>query len=136
MLRQGGGGRRGLPAEDRQWSWAKIGEAWGNIPGAFRLVWEAHPKATLTMAALTVVSAVLPASQAPGVEQLRDDLHRQLRGRLLASDDPDALLAFADTPYGRDDFEIWSRALAVLPPSSSRLPEVTQHLIALDLELR
>ncbi len=79
---------------------------------------------------------MLPASQAPGVEQLRDDLHRQLRGRLLAGDDPDALLAFADTPYGRDDFEIWSRALAVLPPSSSRLPEVTQHLIALDLELR
>ena len=79
---------------------------------------------------------VLPASRAPGVEQLRDDLHRQLRGRLLASDDPDALLAFADTPYGRDDFEIWSRALAVLAPSSSRLPEVTQHLIALDLELR
>lgn len=79
---------------------------------------------------------VLPASRAPGVEQLREDLHRQLRGRLLASDDPDALLAFADTPYGRDDFAIWSRALAVLPPSSSRLPEVTQHLIALDLELR
>ena len=64
MLRQGGGGRRGLPAEDSQWSWAKVSEAWGNIPGAFRLVWQAHPKATLTMAALTVVSAVLPASQA------------------------------------------------------------------------
>ncbi|MFT4166556.1 MAG: transcriptional regulator [Microlunatus sp.] len=79
---------------------------------------------------------VLPTSGAPGVEQLREDLHRQLRGRLLACDDPDALLAFADTPYGRDDFAIWSRALAVLPPSSSRLPEVTEHLIALDLEFR
>ena len=71
---------------------------------------------------------VLPASVAPGVERIRDDLHRQLRGRLLAGSDPDALLAFADTPYGRDDFDIWSRVLAVLPPSSSRLPEVTEHL--------
>ena len=79
---------------------------------------------------------VLPASRAPGVEQLRDDLHRQLRGRLLAGNDPDALLAFADTPYGREDFDVWSRALSVLPPSSSRLPEVTQHLVKLDLDLR
>ncbi|HEU4547955.1 MAG TPA: transcriptional regulator, partial [Microlunatus sp.] len=79
---------------------------------------------------------VLPASCAPGVERIRDDLHRQLRGRLLAGSDPDALLAFADTSYGRDDFDIWSRVLAVLPPSSSRLPEVTEHLAGLDLQLR
>lgn len=79
---------------------------------------------------------VLPASYAPGVEQIRDDLHRQLRGRLLASSDPDALLAFADTGYGRDDLEVWNRCLAVLPPSSSRLPEVTEHLRTLDLALR
>jgi hypothetical protein len=79
---------------------------------------------------------VLPVSRAPGVERIRADLHRQLRGRLLAGNDPDALLAFADTSYGRDDFDVWSRALAVLPPSSSRLPEVTEHLIMLDLDLR
>ena len=79
---------------------------------------------------------VLPSSTAPGVERIRDDLHRQLRGRLLAGSDPDALLAFADTPYGRDDLDIWSRVLAVLPPSSSRLPEVTEHLVELELDLR
>jgi hypothetical protein len=79
---------------------------------------------------------VLPASRAPGVERIRDDLHRQLRGRLLAGSDPDALLAFADTPYGREDFDVWSQALAVLPPSSSRLPEVSAHLLELDLDLR
>lgn len=79
---------------------------------------------------------VLPASRAPGVERIRDDLHRQLRGRLLAGNDPDALLAFADTAYGREDFDVWSRVLAVLPPSSSRLPEVTEHLLQLDLDLR
>ena len=79
---------------------------------------------------------VLPPSEAPGVEEIRDDLHRQLRGRLLASSDPDALLAFADTAYGRDDFELWSRVLRVLPPSSSRLTEVTEHLVQLDHDLR
>ncbi|HYI54505.1 MAG TPA: GAF domain-containing protein [Microlunatus sp.] len=79
---------------------------------------------------------VLPASRAPGVEQLRDDLHRQLRGRLLAGSDPDALLAFADTPYGREDFDVWARVLTVLPPSSSRFPEVSEHLLRLDLDLR
>jgi hypothetical protein len=79
---------------------------------------------------------VLPASHAPGVEQIRDDLHRQLRGRLLAGSDPDALLAFADTAYGRDDFDLWSRALAVLAPSSSRVPEVAEHLRELDVALR
>jgi hypothetical protein len=79
---------------------------------------------------------VLPASSAPGVERIRDHLHRQLRGRLLAGTDPDALLAFADTPYGREDFDVWSRVLAVLPPSSSRLPEVSEHLRNLDLRLR
>lgn len=79
---------------------------------------------------------VLPASRAPGVEQLRDDLHRQLRGRLLAGSDPDALLAFADTAYGREDLAVWARVLTLLPPSSSRLPEVTERLRALDLALR
>lgn len=79
---------------------------------------------------------VLPTSRAPGVAQLRDDLHRRLRGRLLAGDDPDALLAFADTPFGHDDLMVWARALAVLPPSSPRRPEVVHHLRALDLALR
>ena len=50
--------------------------------------------------------------------------------------DPDALLAFADTPFGRDDLAVWARAAAVLPPSSPRLSEVHQHLDALDLALR
>lgn len=79
---------------------------------------------------------VLPTSRAPGVARIRDDLHRRLRGRLLAGTDPDALLAFADTPFGRDDLAVWSRALAVLPPSSPRRPEVIAHLRALDLALR
>ena len=38
--------------------------AYGNIPGAFRLVWGADRRSTVVMAILTLFSAVLPASQA------------------------------------------------------------------------
>src|SRR5207237_9518449 len=38
--------------------------AYGNIPGAFRLVWGADKRSTIVMAALTLFSAALPASQA------------------------------------------------------------------------
>src|SRR5215217_9432040 len=38
--------------------------AYGNIPGAFRLVWGADRRSTIVMAALTMLSAFLPLSQA------------------------------------------------------------------------
>lgn len=90
----------------------------------------------LRRAVARYLGPVLPTSSAPGVVRLRDDLHRRLRGRLLAGTDPDALLAFADTPFGRDDLQLWQRVLTVLAPSSPRRPEVVQHLRALDLALR
>jgi transcriptional regulator of acetoin/glycerol metabolism len=78
---------------------------------------------------------VLPSSTAPAVVELRDDLHRLLRSRLLACSDADAILAFADTPYGHDDYEMWLAAREALPPSSPRGPEVSAHLEALDAAL-
>ena len=42
----------------------KLAEAYGNIPGTFRLVWQAHPAATATMALLALVSGLVPAAQA------------------------------------------------------------------------
>lgn len=44
--------------------WADIRTAYGNIPAAFRLVWGADKRSTLVMAALTLVGAALPISQA------------------------------------------------------------------------
>ena len=38
--------------------------AYGNVPGAFRLVWGADKRSTIVMAALTLFSALLPAAQA------------------------------------------------------------------------
>lgn len=78
---------------------------------------------------------VLPPSQAPGVLDLRDAVHERLRSALLGGHDADALLSFADTPYGRDDLEIWERTLDVLPSSSPRHAQVLGHVERLDAEL-
>lgn len=78
---------------------------------------------------------VLPTSNAPAVEQLRDDLHMLLRSALLAGADPDALLSFADTAHGREDYEVWRTALRALPLSSPRHAQVAAHVARLDAEL-
>ncbi|MBZ5740504.1 GAF domain-containing protein [Nocardioides mangrovi] len=89
----------------------------------------------LRTAVAAYAGPVLPTSAAPLISQLRDDLHLEVRAALLASSDADALLGFADTPHGRDDYELWAHALAVLPPSSPRRPQVTAHVARLDREL-
>lgn len=86
----------------------------------------------LRRAVATYRGPILPASTAPAIERLRDDLHTYARSCLLASDNADALLSFADTPHGRDDLEIWQRTLAVLPPTSPRHAQVVAHLAHLD----
>ncbi len=78
---------------------------------------------------------LLPASDAPGVVEIRDAVHRQLRSRLIEAGDPDALLAFADTAYGHHDLEIWAAALRSLPASSPRRAEVAAFVDRLDAEL-
>ena len=78
---------------------------------------------------------ILPPSTSPAVEQLRDEVHMHVRSCLLASDDADALLSFADTAHGRDDFEVWQRVLAILPPTSPRHAQVAAHVARLDAEL-
>ncbi len=52
--------------EAKTWAgrWRKARTAFGNIPGAFRLVWVAHPSATSAKAGMTLVNALLPAGQA------------------------------------------------------------------------
>lgn len=78
---------------------------------------------------------LLPASDAPGVVRLRNDLHESLRTALLDAGDPDALLRFADTDHGRLDWQVWHAAWGRLPTSSSRREQVRRHLAWLDEEL-
>ena len=76
---------------------------------------------------------LLPHSDAPAIVELRDELHLALRARLLATGDADTLLAFADTAYAHDDYEIWQAVEAALPASSPRRPEIEGRLQHLDL---
>ncbi|EFQ82527.1 GAF domain protein [Aeromicrobium marinum DSM 15272] len=78
---------------------------------------------------------VLPDSTAPAVQRLRDELHLLVRSSLLASDDVDAILTFADTAHGRDDFEVWEQALRILPSTSPRYAQVETRVALLDDEL-
>ena len=78
---------------------------------------------------------LLPASTAPAVERLREELHMLLRSALLAQGDPDALLSFADTEHGHQDYAIWAAALAALPTRSPRHAQVAAHVARLDAAL-
>ena len=75
---------------------------------------------------------VLPASDAPGVVDLRHELTVALRERLLAAGDVEALLAYAESPAGRDDAAVWSAAAQRLPAGSGRRRVVEQHRGALE----
>lgn len=63
---------------------------------------------------------VLPASRAPGVEELRELARTALREALMAEASVDVLLGFADTEAGADDEELLRQILRMLPARSPR----------------
>ncbi len=75
---------------------------------------------------------LLPTSAAPAIEVLRDELHMLVRSALFVEGDADALLSFADTAHGFQDYEIWRAALAALPATSPRYAQVAAHVDQLD----
>ncbi|WP_211310197.1 GAF domain-containing protein [Branchiibius hedensis] len=74
---------------------------------------------------------LLPTSESPAISELRDELHMQVRGAVLRSADPDVLLRFADTDFGRDDLELWEVARRRLPADSPRMVSVEARIHAL-----
>lgn len=62
----------------------------------------------------------LPASRAPGVEELRETARGALREALMAEASVDVLLAFADTDAGADDALLLRQCLRMLPARSPR----------------
>lgn len=58
---------------------------------------------------------LLPHSESPGVVEIRERLHGQLRAALLASTRPDLMLAWTRTRWGRDDLALWRRQADLLP---------------------
>ncbi len=63
---------------------------------------------------------LLAESAAPGVVELFEEVREDLRSRLLAASDPDALTAWTASPHGRDDLLAWQRLTAVLPAGDPR----------------
>lgn len=61
---------------------------------------------------------LLPASFAPGVVRVRDELDAELGGAVLAAADPDLIARWAATPAGAHDRRVWA-ALAVLAEPGS-----------------
>lgn len=70
---------------------------------------------------------VLPASNAPGIVDLRAELAGRLREAMRSDASPELLLAYAERE-GVDDVEAWRELLAILPPRSPRRATVVAHL--------
>ena len=69
-----------------------------------------------------LLSPLLPDSFAPGVERVREDLEALTRKAVLASSDPEALLALAH--HLENDLEVWEVAKQALPKGDARTPLV------------
>jgi hypothetical protein len=78
---------------------------------------------------------LLPGSEAPGVDELRSDVHRALRAAILAAGEPEFLAGWTRTRWGADDLEAWQRLCAVLPAGSPLRPIAAATAAKLDAEL-
>jgi hypothetical protein len=63
---------------------------------------------------------LLPHSQAPGIAERRQALHRQLREAVVASYDARLLGRWLEAPWGMDDASAWEALAGLLPEGSPR----------------
>src|SRR5262245_62856876 len=68
--------------------------AYGNIPGAFRLVWGADKRSTIVMAVLTLLSAFLPLAQAWAGGLILNSVTHSFQQHLAPQDGLDAALPY------------------------------------------
>lgn len=79
--------------------------------------------------------ALLPASDAPGVQRLRDRIGGAVREAVLSDGSVEAVLAYLDLPEAEHDRDAWQCALRLLPAASPRRALVVAHLERLEAEL-
>jgi transcriptional regulator of acetoin/glycerol metabolism len=79
--------------------------------------------------------AVLPRSEAPGIADLRSRVSSLLREAVLTDGSAESLLKYAELPEARDDVEVRTAALKLLPPRSPKRAAVVADLERLDREL-
>src|SRR5262245_57410230 len=106
MSERSSSGRRRRPAESNEppKSWRErfqhVRTAYGNIPGAFRLVWGADKRSTILMAVLTLISAALPASQAWVGKLIIDSVISSINSGVGAQAGLQATLPFLALEFG------------------------------------
>jgi transcriptional regulator of acetoin/glycerol metabolism len=79
--------------------------------------------------------AVLPRSEAPGIVDLRDRVSSLLREAVLTDGSAETLLKYAALPEARDDVDVRTAALKLLPPRSPKRAAVVADLERLEAEL-
>ena len=79
---------------------------------------------------------LLPQSEAPGVCDIRDRLERQLRAAVLASGQPELMVAWTRSRWGAEDLQMWQRQLSLLPADSPLRPLAVSEAARLDAEFR
>ncbi|MEE2523940.1 transcriptional regulator [Pseudarthrobacter sp. J64] len=79
--------------------------------------------------------AVLPRSQAPGIDDLRARVSSLLREAVLTDGSAEALLKYAALPEASDDVGVRVAALKLLPPRSPRRAAVVADIERLEAEL-
>ena len=78
---------------------------------------------------------LMPASTAPGVLRLRENIEASLRQAVLRSGEPDLMSTWTRSAWGADDYEVWTAQLAALGPRSPLQPLVLGQIARLDREL-
>jgi len=71
---------------------------------------------------------VLPGSQAPGVDAVREEVSLHLRESMLADASVDVLLEFANSAEGLHDLDVWKQVLRLLAPKSPKRARVVAHI--------
>jgi len=74
---------------------------------------------------------LLPTSAAPGVRDLADGLHAELRGALLEAGDAEALAAWCARPHGADDLRAAEALVQALPHGDPRRGAAAGRIAAL-----
>ena len=79
--------------------------------------------------------AVLPASSAPGIVEIRQEVSSRLREAMLADASVDLLLRYARTEEATWDTEVWRACLELLPARSPKRAMVVAHLARIEDEI-
>jgi ATP-binding cassette subfamily B protein len=99
--------------------WQSIKHAAGNIPAAFQLAWDAHRRATIGMAAWTIIGALIPAAQAWVGKLIIDSVVGSINGNI------DATVGLTATlPYLAIEF-----VLILLQSGLAQVRSLTEHVL-------